>query len=386
MGHKTCVLACYITCAFVLANVQASSAASSPKVPPHQAASPTQAPALPPALPSASGAQRALDRYRTGIAAQNAGKLTVAEHAFLDGENADPTIAENYLALADLYVRRGNLKGAENQLRTVAAFHPSLPLVHYKLAEVQHRRQLDGLAVANYDAELRISPDFRPALEGRDVALRALNAAMPVSTGKPGTPGGITISPDLIVDARSYLLGEADDFNFTRAMPQRSDASDPEVLGKGLRSNPTVADALAIGSAAMQTGRFDLAARAFDYASRTGPKDWRGPYLSGLVARVAGDPVMARELFSQSLAREERPEALVSLALLDLESGDLTRASEQVRRAVTLAPGYEPALFSAGMIALIRSEPADAERALSAAVALKTAPARTAFFLSAVRR
>jgi Tfp pilus assembly protein PilF len=95
---------------------------------------------------------------------------------------------------------------------------------------------------------------------------------------------------------------------------------------------------------------------------------------------------MARELFSQSLVREERAEALVSLALLDLEAGDLTRANQQVKRAVVLAPSYEPGQFSAGMIALIRSEPADAERQLSAAIALKSAPARTAFFLSAVRR
>jgi tetratricopeptide (TPR) repeat protein len=263
-----------------------------------------------------------------------------------------------------------------------------LPLVHYKLAEVQHRRRLDALAVANYDAELRISPDFRPAIEGRDIALRALGPAVTPSDVKPSPhpAPGVTIAPDVIGDARSYLLGEADDFNFTRALPPPYSSTDPEILGKALRTNPTVNDALAIGSAAMQTGRFDLAGRAFDYASRTGPRDWRGPFLSGLVARIAGDPVMARDLFSQSLAREERPEALVTLALLDLEAGDLTRASEQVRRAVVLAPSYEPALFSAGMIALIRSEPADAERQLTAAIALKTAPARTAFFLSTVRR
>jgi tetratricopeptide (TPR) repeat protein len=340
---------------------------------------------LPPA--PVSGSQRSLESYRAGVAAQNAGKLDVAERSFLAGERFDPTLAENYLALSDLYARRGDLKAAESQLRTVAAFHPSLQLVHYKLAEVQHRRKLDALAVANYDAELRLSPDFRPALEGRDVALRALNAAQPPATGTPGSPGAATtVAPELIVDARSYLLGEADDFNFTRALPPAYASSDPEVLGKALRSNPSVGDALAIGSSAMQTGRFDLAGRAFDYASRTGPRDWRGPFLSGLVARIAGDPVMARELFAQALAREERPEALVSLALLDLEAGDLTRASEQVRRAVVLAPTYEPALFSAGMIALIRSEPADAARALAAALALKTAPERTAFFLSAVRR
>jgi tetratricopeptide (TPR) repeat protein len=296
-------------------------------------------------------------------------------------------VAENYLALSDLYARRGDLKGAESQLRTVAAFHPSLPLVHYKLAEVQHKRHLDALAVANYDAELRLTPDFRPALEGRDTALRALGVSATTPEGKPGAKSApAALAPELIVDARSYLLGEADDFNFTRALPPPYDPSDPEVLGKALRANPTVGDALAIGSAAMQTGRFDLAARAFDYASRTGPRDWRGPFLSGLVARIAGDPVMARELFSQSLVREERPEALVSLALLDLEAGDLVRANQQVKRAVVLAPAYEPGQFSAGMIALIRSEPAEAERQLAAAIALKNAPARTAFFLSAVRR
>jgi tetratricopeptide (TPR) repeat protein len=338
---------------------------------------------LPPA--PLSGTQRALERYRAGVAALSVGKLDVAERAFLAGESFDPAVAENYLALSDLYAKRGDLKSAESQLRTVAAFHPFLPLVHYKLAEVQHRRKLDALAVANYDAELRLSPDFRPALEGRDVALRALGPASPSSGGKV-SPANVTIAPELIVDARSYLLGEADDFNFTRALPERNDSSDPEVLGKGLRANPSVGDALAIGSAAMQIGRFDLAGRAFDYASRTGPRDWRGPYLSGLVARIAGDPVMARDLFSQSIVREERPEALVSLALLDLESGDLTRANEQVKRAVVIAPSYEPALFAAGMIALIRSEPGDAARALSAALALRTAPERTAFFLSAVRR
>jgi tetratricopeptide (TPR) repeat protein len=252
---------------------------------------------------------------------------------------------------------------------------------------VQHKRHLDALAVANYDAELRMTPDFRPALEGRDIALRSLGVSAATPDGKQGAKGTpATLAPELIVDARSYLLGEADDFNFTRALPPPYDPSDPEVLGKALRANPTVGDALAIGSAAMQTGRFDLAARAFDYASRTGPRDWRGPFLSGLVARIAGDPVMARELFSQSLVREERPEALVSLALLDLEAGDLTRANQQVKRAVVLDPSYEPGQFSAGMVALIRSEPAEAERQLAAAIALKNAPARTAFFLSAVRR
>jgi tetratricopeptide (TPR) repeat protein len=339
-------------------------------------------PLPPPAPPNRQ--QLALERYRAGIAAQNAGKLNVAQRAFLDGENLDPTIAENYLALADLYSRRGDLRAAESQLRTVAAFHPSLPLVHYKLAEVQYKRQLYALAVSNYDAELRISPDFRPALEGRDVALRALSASGPA----PGTKGGpaAAIAPELIVDARSYLLGEGDDFNFTRALPPLAPSSNPAALEKSLQASPPVGEALSIGSTAMQTGRFDLAARAFAYASGAAPRDWRGPYLGGLVARVAGDPVRARDLYAQALAREERPEVLVSLALLDLEAGDLTRASEQVRRAVALGPSYEPALFSAGMIALIRDERADAERALAAAVASNTAPARTAFFLSAVRR
>ena len=420
---------------------------------------------------------------RAGNVALRAGDQNAAERYYLAGESADRHYAWNFVALGQLYARKGDRERADAQLRAASVADPGMAFVHFDLALVELDEHLYAAALADFESELKISPDFKPAVIGRAEALermgrrgealalykragvsssagkRAALKAQPLvqpspsptaialassptpaptvtpskrplkkrsggtsitiaqSTPEPtptpalppwaSPPAGSenggettpipapTVAPKplraVIADARSYLQGVGQDLNFTQALP-RADPNQPTValqskLNAQLsKHNTDIEGALSTGSAALLSGRLEIAASAFRQVADDAPRDWRGPYLAGLTSQAQGDTGRARTWFTEALAREGRPEPYTSLAILDINDGDMAAASADARKAAAIDPTYEPGRFVAGMIDLVQANVRAAQSNLQAAIALGGAPSRTQYFVNALQQ
>jgi hypothetical protein len=189
--------------------------------------------------------------------------------------------------------------------------------------------------------------------------------------------------------AKHYLLKVANEYDFTRALPHADIPESPKVVEKEL------SDALAkragksselefLGTQAIFIDRLDLAAQAFAAATDIDVRDWRAPYLQGMIAQLRGDSRTAGACFAASLERAQRPEAETSLAILELSENNIDSASLHAQHAVEIDGSYEPARFTAGMLALMRGDRIRGDYQLRKAIELGGAPTLTTRFLSAV--
>jgi tetratricopeptide (TPR) repeat protein len=245
-------------------------------------------------------------------------------------------------------------------------------------------------------ANVRQAKAFARTSKPARVVAQAVRAT-PAPTSEPQTPTPApTLAPtptplpaSVAEDARAYLLAVSRDLAFTHALPAWDPGlTTPELaqrlsaeLSRRTWSNDVL---LRLGTSALVSGRLALAERAFDAASARGRSDWRGPYLQALTARAAGDDAMALGLLRDANSRAERPETYTSLAILELEHGDTIAARASAEQAVSLQPAYGPGRFTAGMLALIQSDPVDAARNLGAAADLSGMPGRSGYFLGLV--
>jgi tetratricopeptide (TPR) repeat protein len=220
-------------------------------------------------------------------------------------------------------------------------------------------------------------------------AVKPINTAAPTTKPVPSrTPRTIA---DLSTDAKSYLVGVASDLGFTQSVP----AADPTVSTSTIQgvissaqtsSSVNIGKLVDAGASALLSGRLSLANSAFVVASAKAPTDWRGPFFAGLTAQARGDDATAIARFNEAVGRGAGAEALVSLAVSQIDAGDDAAALASAKRAAALAPSYEPARFTAGMAALISADVPTAESELQAALGLGSAPARTSYFLSTLRQ
>lgn len=421
---------------------------------------------------------------RAGNVALRAGNTHAAEKYYLAGESADQRYTWNFVALGQLYEREGKKELADEQLRAASGTSPDQAFIHYDLGVVEMEEGLYAAALADFDAELKRSPTYRPALIGRAEALEKMgrkseavalylkaglntrkksvpppklsvtplvqpspsptptttpSPKIALASAKPGsrpTPSAARSSPtvgipaaqvsatrapaavrppwatappvaasattvataptasakplsEISADARSYLLDVAQDLDFTRSLPavdsSQSTATLRSSLIDALAHKPIdIGSVLDVGTAALLSGRLPLASAAFNAASDGAPRDWRGPYFAGLTAQAGGDTQQARALFGASLTRQQRAEVYTSIALVDVQEGNMGAAAFNARWAAAMNTSYEPGRFVAGMIDLIQSDVRGAQSNLSAAQALGGSPSRTAYFLTAL--
>jgi len=108
---------------------------------------------------------------RAGNVALRAGDPKAAEAYYLTGERADGRYPWNYVALGQLYERQGKVELADEQLRAATVAAPDQPFVHYDLGVVEMEERLYAAALADFSAELKRSPAYKPAMIGRAEAL-----------------------------------------------------------------------------------------------------------------------------------------------------------------------------------------------------------------------
>jgi tetratricopeptide (TPR) repeat protein len=163
-----------------------------------------------------SGATDAATDYGLGNVAQRAGDDSTAVLAYARGEATDPQYVWNFIALGQASARLGRLGPAELQLRRAVQLAPMMQFLHYDLAVVELSERRPADALADLDAELRISPSFAPAVASRRVAAaqlarlrrrvvaRAPSSPAPALTPTP-TPPLPTASPTLAPSAAALL-------------------------------------------------------------------------------------------------------------------------------------------------------------------------------------
>jgi len=408
--------------------------------------------------------------YRAGNVLLGAGDEKAAAAAYLAGERHGPTYPWNFIALGQLYARESKFLDADANLRAAIGIAPKTQFLHYDLGTVELREGLGAAALADFEAELKLSPGYKPAIQGRSaaeamvgghgvVAIRAVPSQIPRKTqarpspnpsasllihvlvapspsptpapspsptatptpvptitptptpaptptriARKAPPKIVAITPQRVKtprpspipssspapnlagiasDARGYLLGVAQDLGFTRALPAADTSDSLAQLQAKLATTRAEPDLLRLGTGALLQGDLGTAAAAFSTASSLYPTDWQPPYLAGLTAQARGDDASARALFAAS-ARigGNRPQPFTSLAIEALNGGDVAGALSNARRAAALDPSYEPARFTAGMLAILSADAPLARSELQAAIALGGAPDRAGYFFS----
>jgi tetratricopeptide (TPR) repeat protein len=111
---------------------------------------------------------------RAGNVALRAGDARAAEKYYLAGESGDRQYPWNFVALGQLYERQGKQELADEQLRAAAVAAPNQPFVHYDLGVVEMQEHLYAAALADFEAELKRSPTYKPAIIGRAEALEQM--------------------------------------------------------------------------------------------------------------------------------------------------------------------------------------------------------------------
>lgn len=132
-----------------------------------------------------------------GNIAERAGDDTAAARDYQAGEAADAHDPWNFVALGELQARQGRYTQADAQLRAALTVAPTAQFLHYDLGVVELHEHLADAALADFTAELKRSPGYRPALDGRvqalaalgrPVELRAARLALAHAGGAPSSP------------------------------------------------------------------------------------------------------------------------------------------------------------------------------------------------------
>jgi hypothetical protein len=113
---------------------------------------------------------------RAGAIAARLRDDAAAEKYYLEGQVDDPTNPWNFAGLAYLRIREGHLESADAQLRSAIGAAPDTPLLHYQLGEVELRENLSAAAYNDFQTELKRSPGYAPAKQGRAAALARLRS------------------------------------------------------------------------------------------------------------------------------------------------------------------------------------------------------------------
>ena len=286
--------------------------------------------------------------------------------------------------------RRQALEAPHAKARRIAAAQPTPIAVPSPSQMPAAARQPTATPAATGPASAPPShPASRRLATPSAVPFSAPRQAIGLFPGRPAQTAPLSVSTSTAMEARTYLLDISQDLNFTQALPATDPSATTAQLNQELQAltrspQGSEDEILRVGTAALLSGRLSLAATAFSAAAVRAPGDWRAPYLAGLAARASGDNQGARASFMEANARAARPEVYTSLAIVDLALGDDSAAAADAELAASVDPSYGPGRFTAGMVALVHKNAAEARRHLSAASNLSGVPARLGYFLSLV--
>jgi Flp pilus assembly protein TadD len=126
--------------------------------------------------------------YRAGNVALGANDERAATADYLKGEHNGPTYPWNFIALGQLYAREGNSLAADANLRAALGIAPNMQFLHYDLGAVELREGLGAAALSDFAAELKLSPGYKPAIQGMAEATTLARAHGALAVGLATAP------------------------------------------------------------------------------------------------------------------------------------------------------------------------------------------------------
>ena len=291
--------------------------------------------------------------------------------AILELEKADalqPNTFEILYALGQAYMLDNQYSKAELQLNRALALKPDTPPALYLLAQARWKQSqpLDAL-----DLLVRA---HKLAPENTDIIL--LMAQISIAQGYfedaiPLLQNGLAISPQR-TDLRS-ALGES---YFKADQVAKAIDEFQKIVGV----QPSMRAYAFLGLAHTYLGRFDVAQKDFENGLRLDPHSTFCLFNLGYIAERQGNSVAAAETFEKVLRFDPNfPDALLELANLRIEAGQLPQAEGLLRRYIVAARNPAPGYYKLAVVERKLHNPAAADRDLAQFQTLSKAAAPASY-------
>ncbi|MGH9320483.1 MAG: tetratricopeptide repeat protein [Vicinamibacteria bacterium] len=309
------------------------------------------------------------------------GDYSASEAAALDAVEAEPNSTGGYLALGQLLARRNDLEGAERAYSKAASLSPQVSSARILLADLYLRRQKVAEARAILEEMTEDDPHAIPAWRRlADIAMvqrdyeTAGRAADRVLERIPGDLSASLLRARVLVARGLRPEGVAILESVAATYPQEPRAQFE--LGKtylaageiekgraALSSSSALAPEapgpyLVLAESYIETRELALAIGVLDHVDSEDVaiqgEMWR---LLGTAYLEGGDAERALDAWqSYSELAPKSPLALYSMALALLTMEDLAGAEESLEKALELDPGYAPALTELVKIAYRKNQ------------------------------
>ncbi len=281
---------------------------------------------------SAGRRSKAVEAYKVGGAALQAGDIEAAKASFLAAVEADPTLPEPYQILSGIYYDEGAWAKAAEAAETVLAARPGDPQAK-RAAYEAYRKLGNAERVAELRGSLAADPELAPKL-----AVHAFNeGAVATKQGDAATARG-RFEEALALDAgmavAHFGLGtlefEAGRHTAALAAAESGLALDPG-SPQGRRLVFVIQEAVGDDEA--------IAAALAAYADVDAPAVGEIFFKRGEAAFDAGDYVAAIKALTKVVAHQPDHSSAHRLLGLSYLSSDAETAKRHLRRFLELAPG-----------------------------------------------
>jgi tetratricopeptide (TPR) repeat protein len=112
-----------------------------------------------------------------------------------------------------------------------------------------------------------------------------------------------------------------------------------EAMEKARKSGDPVATEMAMVRLLLKSDKEDLARERVEALKKNHPRDWRGPFLEGLMAKSLGNLNQAMTLFKSARRMDvNAPEPHIEIARIHSKMDDMIGAVSEARQAVALSP------------------------------------------------
>lgn len=336
------------------------------------------------------------DHYAQGIVHFNRGEFEQAigelEQAVREaGGDGNPYrslgrfyTAEAYTQLGMIHLHTGDLERARAEFERAVSENPGYPDRHYYLGVLHQRQGNTDAALVSFQQALALNPNYREARAAMAVALFQHGEAEAARTELAeavargfALPAGVTVPvsgalPAEIADAvRTALETVSRSTGFVERAVERYCAGDvaaaAEALEQAVAAQPGYADLQCrLGVVYGELGRHEESLAALDRALGINARYTDAHLYRGLTLLALGRPADAIDDLCQAAAvYATTPGVLGLLATAYARSGQVEKAQQAARDALTCDPSCGEAKDALAVVSLQSGNTADAARLLT---------------------
>jgi tetratricopeptide (TPR) repeat protein len=300
-----------------------------------------------------------------GEAAQSLGNPDQAESQFRKSIELAPKRFDGYLALAQLFFKKGNAGKASEILNEAASQVEETAEMRRMLGQSELARSRLDSAIHEFSRALELDPHDVDAMFGMALALRkhgdldqAERQLAEIGKRDPGY-AGLAEQSGLLFEARGDFKKAAEAYGTAL----EKDKGDSSLL-------------LRLGAAQVSAGDFDTAEQTLAKVIRELPNSAETEYFIGRIAFARGRTPDALTHFDRAVSLDGlKGEYHLYVGRASLEMGNLGRTLEEIQAAINFDPSLGDAYWVRAMVRLRMGAVKDSLKDLSKTLALN--PART---------